>query len=102
MRGILGFSSLATVLALAACTSVKSSNLKTAGISATMVVVADGTRQTAARGHLNVDNNITDYVDLSAGDALVATSSGQTQTLSRSNFDGAISYETTFHGLDAE
>jgi hypothetical protein len=84
----------------AACTSIQSSNIKTAGMSAYMQVVADGTGQTKASAQLNVGNNATDFVDLSSGDTFVATASGQSQTMSRTNFLGTISYQATFNGKD--
>jgi hypothetical protein len=90
------------VVAVAGCTSVKSSDLKTDGMSAYLRVIGDGTGQTTASAAFNVDNNPTDYVDLSSGDTAVAQAGGQTQTMSRVDDLGAISYQATFSGLDAE
>jgi len=87
---------------VAACTSVQSSNLKTAGMSADLRVIGDGTGQTTASAAFNVDNNPTDFVDLSSGDSAVATAGAQTETMSRNDTLGDISYQATFTGLDAE
>jgi len=91
----------APVVLCAACTSVQSADIKTAGISAIMLVSADGTGQTQVTAELHVDSNSTDFVTLSSGDTLMATAGGQSRTMSESNFVGAVSYETTFSGLDA-
>jgi hypothetical protein len=85
-----------------ACTSVESSSIKTSGMSAYMSVVADGTGSTTATATLHVGNNITDFIDLSAGDSLVASSSGQSRTLNKQSFLGVTSYNNSFQGLDAE
>jgi hypothetical protein len=85
-----------------ACTSVESSSIKTAGMSAYMSVVADGTGSTTATTTLHVDNNLTDFVDLSSGDTLIASSGSQQQRLNKSSFLGATSYNGSFSGLDAE
>lgn len=90
------------IVLAAACTSIQSSNIKTAGMTPDLVVIGDGTGQTTATAQFNVDNNPTDYVDLSSGDSVVATAGTQTQTMSRSDVLGAISYQATFTGLDAE
>ena len=84
----------------ASCTTLQSQNLKTAGMEAFIQVSADGTGQTKATAQLNVDNNATDFVDLSGGDKFVASSGSQSQTMSRVSFLGTISYESTFSGLD--
>jgi hypothetical protein len=84
----------------AGCTDLQSSDLKTAGMSAHALVSADGTGATSASVTLNVDNNITDYVQLSTGDALVATVGSKTQTLSSTNVLGIITYSTGFTGAD--
>jgi hypothetical protein len=85
-----------------ACTSVKSSDLETSGMSAHMTVTADGQGNTSASAELNVDTNGTDFVDLSAGDSLVATpAGGSPRTMSRSDLLGVISYGASFTGEDA-
>jgi hypothetical protein len=84
-----------------ACTSVKSTDIKTAGMSAHMKVVADGTGQTEASAQLNVDTSLTDFVDLSSGDSLAATVGGKSQTLARNELLGVITYSTAFTGQDA-
>jgi hypothetical protein len=95
--------SRAAALALcAACTTIQSSSIKTSGMSASMQVVADGTGQTTASAQFNVDNNATDFIDLSPGDSAITQVAGQSRTMSRSDFLGAISYQTTFTGLDAD
>ncbi len=86
----------------AACTSVQSADIKTAGMSAIMRVSADGTGQTQATAEIHVDNNITDFVSLSSGDRLVASASTQSETMSQTNFAGSVSYAATFTGLDAD
>jgi hypothetical protein len=85
-----------------ACTSVKSADLETAGMSAHITVTADGQGNTRASAELNVDNNATDFVDLSPGDSLVATpAGGSSQTMTRGDVLGIISYSTGFNGQDA-
>jgi hypothetical protein len=85
-----------------ACTSVKSSDLATMGMSAHMTVTADSPGSTTASASLNVDDNVTDYVDLSSGDSLVATAAGgPSQAMSRSNVLGIISYSASFTGQGA-
>ncbi len=94
----------ATAFALfaAACTSVKSTDVETSGMSAHMTVTADGQGNTGVNAELNVDVSLTDYVDLSSGDALVATAGGgASQTMSRSDLLGVISYGASFTGQDA-
>jgi hypothetical protein len=93
---------IATLGFCTACTSVQSSNLKTSGMSADMQVVGDGTGQTTVSAQFNVDDNVTDFVDLSPGDVAVAQVAGQTRTMARLNILGAISYQATFARLDAE
>ncbi len=94
---------LACVLCVSAagCTDLQSSDLKTAGMSTTMSVTADGTGQTTVTAQFNVDNNGTDFVNLSSGDSAVAQVAGQSRTMSQSNVLGDIAYETTFSGEDA-
>jgi hypothetical protein len=84
-----------------ACTSVKSTDLETSGMSAHMTVTADGQGNTSAVAELTVDNNVLDFVDLSSGDSLVATTGGSSQSMGRSDLLGIISYSTTFSGNDA-
>lgn len=91
--------SLAAVLA--ACTNVKSTDIKTSGMSAHMSVTADGTGLARAQASLNVDNNATDFVDLQGGDTLTATAGGQTQQLMRLTLGGAVFYAVDFQGKDA-
>jgi hypothetical protein len=85
-----------------ACTKVDSSSIKTSGMSAHIHVAADGTGQTTASASLNVDDSLTDYVDLSTGDSFVTTVNGTSQTMSRSNVLNVITYLATFTGKDAE
>jgi hypothetical protein len=84
----------------AGCTDLNSADLKTAGMSTTMQVTADGTGQTTAIAQFNVDSNGTDFVNLSSGDTAVAQVAGQSRTMSESNFLGDIAYQTTFSGED--
>ncbi len=94
--------SAAAAGAVVACTSIQSSDLKTAGMSATFRVIGQGGGQTNASAQFNVDTNETDFVDLSSGDTVVATAGSQTQSMSESDVLNDISYQTTFNGQDAE
>jgi hypothetical protein len=87
-------------LASAACTDLKSADLKTDGMSAYMSVTADGSGQSQVSAKLQVDNNATDYVTLSSGDTLVASVAGHSQTMSESNVLGIVSYAASFSGQD--
>jgi hypothetical protein len=78
---LLAFS--ATLVAGAGCTGLPSNNITTSGMSASMHVTADGTGQSKVNVQLNVDNNGTDFVDLSAGDTLVARVGAQSHALTR-------------------
>jgi hypothetical protein len=98
---LLPIAALGAPIALAACTDLQSSNLKTSGMSAEMKVVSDGSGQTTVTAWLHVDNNITDFVTLSSGDTLTATAASQTQSMSEDNFLGDVSYETTFSNESA-
>jgi hypothetical protein len=90
-----------TLAALASCTTLPSSSLKTSGMSAQMSVVASGNGSTQVSAQFNVGSNSTDFVDLSAGDTLTAQAGSQTQPMARSSFAGVISYGATFLALDA-
>jgi hypothetical protein len=90
------------VVLCAACTSVQSADIKTAGMSAFMEVSADGTGQTRATAEIHVDNNATDYVTLSSGDTLVASAGSQSQTMSQNDFLGTVGYLATFTDLDGD
>jgi hypothetical protein len=85
----------------AACTDLQSADLKTAGMSTTMSVTADGTGLTTVTAQFNVDDNPTDFVNLSSGDSAIAQAGGQSQTMSESNALGDISYQASFSGLDS-
>jgi hypothetical protein len=91
----------AAFVAALGCTDLQSNDLKTAGMSAHALVSADGTGASTASVTLNVDDNVTDYVQLTAGDALVATVGGKSQTMSSSNVLGIVTYSTGFTGQDA-
>jgi hypothetical protein len=94
MKRLIG---IACCAACAACTSVQSTDLKTAGISAQMALsTTDSTGTTSVNVTLNVDDNATDFVELTPGDTLTAALSGQSETLSESNVAGLISYGTNF------
>ena len=98
-----GWVAVASAFVAVACTKVESSSIKTAGMSAHINVTADGSGKATASATLNVDGNVTDYVDLSAGDAFSATAGGKTQSMDRNNVLNVISYTTDFTGgLDAE
>jgi hypothetical protein len=86
----------------ASCTTIQSSSLRTSGISAHMQIVGDDTGQTKVSAQFNVDNNSTDFVDLSTGDTVVASVGGQSQPLSRVSFLGTVSYQAAFTGQDAD
>jgi hypothetical protein len=100
MRNII--SCILLVSAAAACTDLQSADLKTAGMSTTMSVTADGTGQTTVSAQFNVDSNPTDFVNLSSGDSASAQAGGQTHAMSESNALGDISYQTTFSGEDGD
>lgn len=85
-----------------ACTSVNSKDLLTAGMSADMHVIADGSGSTSATAVLHVDNNCCDFVDLQGNDRLVASAGGQSQTMAKDTFVGTVSYDASFNGQDAE
>jgi hypothetical protein len=89
----------AIVAGSSGCTSIQSSDLKTAGMTATMTVAADGTGSTKATVALNVDNNPTDFVSLSSGDSLTATAGGSaSRSLSQDTVLGEIDYVASFSG----
>jgi hypothetical protein len=89
-------------LALAGCTDLASADLKTAGMSATITVVADGSGQTTATAQLNVDDSSTDFVTLSNGDTLFTTVDGDSQTMTENdNLFNEVTYSTTFSGKDS-
>ena len=97
MRTLLACTLLVSV-AVAGCTDLQSSDLKTAGMSSEISVSADGTGQTTVTAQFHVDSNATDFVNLSSGDTALAQVAGQSRTMSESNFLGAIAYQTTFSG----
>jgi len=80
--------STVTVLVGVACTSVQSADIKTAGMPAYLRVTGNGNGQTTASAQFNVDNNPTDFVDLSSGDTAVATAGSVSQTMSRATCSG--------------
>ena len=92
---------LPLLLALPACTKVESSSILTKGMSASMSVSADGTGKSVASASLRVGDSAVDFVDLSSGDSLVASSGAKSQTLSRSVLFNVVTYSTSFSGLDA-
>jgi hypothetical protein len=90
------------VVFVPACTSVKSTDIDTSGMSAHMTVTADGQGDTAVSAELNVDTNATDFVDVSSGDSLsAAAGGGPGRSMTRSDLLGVISYGTSFTGEDA-
>jgi hypothetical protein len=99
-RSFLAGMALCLPFASAACTDLKSADLKTDGMSAYMSVSADGSGETHVSAKLQVDSNATDYVLLSSGDTLVASVASQSQTMSESNVLGIISYGASFSGQD--
>jgi hypothetical protein len=102
MRASFFAMSAVALVASAACTSIQSSSIKTSGMSAYLRVIGDNTGTTTASAQFNVDTNATDFVDLSSGDTAVASTGSLSQTMSRTDILGAISYQTTFSGQDAE
>jgi hypothetical protein len=88
------------LVAALSCTALQSQNLKTAGMQAILDVSADDTGQTKVTAQLNVDNNATDFVDLSNGDKFVASAAGQSQDMKRISFLGTVSYQASFSNLD--
>jgi hypothetical protein len=96
------FALLGSLAASAACTDLASSDITTSGMSATMSITADETGTTTASVQLNVDDNPTAFVTLSAGDSLKATTGSQSQELSEtSDLLGDVSYAATFQGAAA-
>jgi hypothetical protein len=92
----------ATFVCTACSTELSSADIATAGISAQMTVVADGSGQTTATTQLNVDDNSSDFVALNAGDTLVANADGQSQLMtSQMILFGNISYVATFASASA-
>jgi hypothetical protein len=85
-----------------ACTKVESKSILTSGMSALMSVSADGTGQSVAAASLRVGDSAVDYVDLSTGDSLVASSGAKSQSMSRSSLFNIVTYSTSFSGLDAD
>ena len=85
---------------LAACSSVVSSGIRTSGMSAAFGVSANGDGTSVANAQLFSGNSLTNRVDLSSGDSLVASAAGQTQTMARSDVLNLVSYAATFQGLD--
>lgn len=85
----------------AGCTKVESKSVLTSGISALMSVTADGTGKSVASASLRVGDSSVDYVDLSSGDSLVASSGTKSQPMSRSVLFNIVTYSTEFAGLDA-
>jgi hypothetical protein len=88
-------------VAAAGCTTLASSDLKTAGMSAQMTVVSDDSQQTTVTAWLHVDNNLTDFVTLSSGDTLSATAGTQTQAMTEDDVLNDVSYGTTFSSENA-
>lgn len=95
-------SSVVVIGAVAGCTSVNSSDVKTSGMSANMQVVADGTDATQVAMQLHVDNNITDLVNLTSGDTLVASTGSTSSPMSKNEFLGDIWYTASFPNATAE
>lgn len=85
----------------AGCADVKSSDVKTSGMSASMQVVANGGTSATATASVTVG---TDYVELSGGDALTAntTTSPAPIAMSESKLLGIISYAATLGDGAAE
>jgi hypothetical protein len=87
--------------ASASCTSLNSSSVTTSGMSAHMTITGDGSGQTSVTASLNVDNNSTDYVNLTSGDTLIASVPGQSHTMTENNVLGVVSYNASFSNADA-
>lgn len=83
------------------CTDVSSADLKTQGITARLLVAADGTGATTSTAVLNVDTNLTDFVQLASGDTLVTDVSTQSEPMASENVGGVITYSAAFTGQDA-
>ena len=84
-----------------ACSKVESSSILTSGMSALMSVSADGSGKTVASASLRVGDSALEYVDLSAGDSLLASSGAKSQSMARSSILNVVTYSTEFAGLDA-
>lgn len=90
---------LVSLGAAAGCTSVQSSNIKTAGMSANLTVTDDGSGSTNVRMQLNDGAN---SIDLSNGDRLTATVGSQSSPMGRNDVIGDVYYTANFSGADAK
>ncbi len=84
------------------CTDINSTDLKTAGMSAHMLVSADGSGASQVSVTLNVDTNLTDFVQLEGGDKLTATAASTTEQLTETDLLGDVSYGASFSGPAAQ
>lgn len=96
---VAGFAAAAAVLG---CTDLQSSKLQTSGMTASLSVTANGAGSTTASAELNVDTNLTDFVELTPGDTLSATTGSQTEAMSESKLLGIVDYTASFTGADKE
>lgn len=83
---------------LAGCSTSQSADIATDGIHADLSVTADGSGQSTAVAVLRAgDATSNDFIDLSAGDTLVATEgSNNAQTMVREDFANLIYYQAIF------
>jgi len=93
------FLSMAVLGVAAGCTSVQSANIRTAGMSADMTVLDDGSGTTHVRMQLNDGAN---SIDLSNGDRLTASGGGSSIGMGRNDVVGDVYYTADFTNADAE
>jgi hypothetical protein len=94
-------SKLMVMFVIPACTSVQSSDVKTAGMTAHMNVSVNGAGASTVSTTLNVDTSVTDFVQLSSGDTLTAKAGTQSEAMTASSILGAVSYSAAFTGESA-
>jgi hypothetical protein len=95
------FACLTFGIALAACQTASSSDLKTSGFYAEIGGTADGSGSTLVTETIRLGSLSTTYVVLSAGDTITAKSgSDSPHTLSKSEFLGIVNYVGTLSGDD--
>lgn len=92
---------LLSLVVLAGCSSLTSDKLKTSGITAHLQVTAKADGHSDATATLNVGNSLVEFVELSSGDTLTASSGGDVKTLTKTKLLGIVTYGATFTGHTA-
>ena len=91
---------LLTPFLVVACTSVASTDIKTAGITANLTVTGNPNGSTTVDAPLDVDTNATDTVQVTGGDTLTAKAGSQSQPMTATDLLGGYSYSAAFSGED--